>query len=1041
MFMKETIRTGEIGAGATFSFQERMKNTMSPHTNRRDFIQGSATLSLTALSPSAIALRALAEGLAGVSSSTPSPMATTGHPLMQPNLAHSLATRCLAKPVFERRILDDMETDKGWAPTSTVKLSYTEERSRTGKRSLRFSTLMRNEEFIRATRSPKGNFTGGEASFIGMPFSAFATLAFDTPQDWSSFNRISLWCYLHPTAIPITSLSLQFLCQDASAGPWDPVAIHYIGELKPGEWNHLTWEISEYPRNKVVEFILFKPTPGVPLGGLDPEITFDFDELALERIEVEPVSGWNVTSGKIAYSHFGYRPGAVKLAFCSEAEAATFDLIDAAAGTRIAQLPVKAVKNARAGYAVLEFTEVTRPGSYLLACGNSHSEEFRIGDDVWDLLIDATLNTLSGFRCGCSAPGAHDACHLDTFVEYQGERRSMAGGWHDAANNTQQADSSHLTVYTMLQLYERLNADPAQSERAARALDEALWGLDWSLRMRFAPGIRLLGSHVAYWTDSKVGTDDDVVQYGAAHDLRNNIYALVALSTAARVLRRTDSSLAQRILKVAEEDYADIRPNVDHPVKPVTYGDVGRGSWRDLAAYLTVSTIELFRVTGNPVYKNDAIRYGNWLVSLEEQSFIDGSPVTGYFYADAERTKIQREVYGGCDDSGLLALEALCESFPEESDWINWYAGLLIYSEYYCRQGSFASAPFDVIPTTVWRREDLETDIRPDRHGEGMATKPLPMFPTPPSAEVTRRQMRAMYEAGTELTPEMRLRIFPIWFNHVQHGSTTGHLCRTAGLGCAARIRGSLDLAELAARQIQWIVGANPFSRSLMFGVGYDYWQNFTCNNINFVGGLGLGMNSYGADAPAWPNNAVFPYKEQWSYSSNRMAINLAHSAVPARIRGRTAGMTTLREQRTDQIMQLGAGEFDRTLPPGRYVATCRGFEWNMDLVGGRTYFLALDPELAVTLTLDAGEVDGEVTVRAKLRGAGAHQIDLKLFNLTGANAGRKVILTPGKVTYLEWTLKVNDRSKSWVAVAIPESAPDLRKEVFGRVGAFAELS
>jgi hypothetical protein len=171
------------------------------------------------------------------------------------------------------------------------------------------------------------------------------------------------------------------------------------------------------------------------------------------------------------------------------------------------------------------------------------------------------------------------------------------------------------------------------------------------------------------------------------------------------------------------------------------------------------------------------------------------------------------------------------------------------------------------------------------------------------------------------------------------------------------------------------------------------------------------------------------------------MAINLAHSAVPARIRGRTAGMTTLREQRTDQIMQLGAGEFDRTLPPGRYVATCRGFEWNMDLVGGRTYFLALDPELAVTLTLDAGEVDGEVTVRAKLRGAGAHQIDLKLFNLTGANAGRKVILTPGKVTYLEWTLKVNDRSKSWVAVAIPESAPDLRKEVFGRVGAFAELS
>ena len=97
------------------------------------------------------------------------------------------------------------------------------------------------------------------------------------------------------------------------------------------------------------------------------------------------------------------------------------------------------------------------------------------------------------------------------------------------------------------------------------------------------------------------------------------------------------------------EDYADILPDVKTPLTKLTFGDAGRGTWRDLAAYLTVSAVELFRVTGKPSYRADAIRFGSWLADLQEQSFIDGSPVTGYFYADAARTQIQRELYGSCD--------------------------------------------------------------------------------------------------------------------------------------------------------------------------------------------------------------------------------------------------------------------------------------------------------------------------------------------------------------------------------------------------------
>ena len=108
-------------------------------TNRRDFLKGSTSLSLIQLSHSGKLL-----GLNGIAPlpnpvDTPSPSATIGHPLMVPNLGHSLAVRCLSKPVLASRIIDDMETDQGWTPSPVVKLSYTTERARSGAHSMRFT--------------------------------------------------------------------------------------------------------------------------------------------------------------------------------------------------------------------------------------------------------------------------------------------------------------------------------------------------------------------------------------------------------------------------------------------------------------------------------------------------------------------------------------------------------------------------------------------------------------------------------------------------------------------------------------------------------------------------------------------------------------------------------------------------------------------------------------------------------------------------------------------------------------------------------------
>ena len=1013
---------------------------MREHMNRRGFLQGSAALSLTAL-PSSGPLRALKAAIPANAPMTAFTAATLGHPLLSATLEHSLAVRCLTKPVADYLVIDDMETDSGWTSSPEMKISYTAERTRSGKRSLRMSTLLRNEAFIHASIAPNGHFKGDEAFFFGQPFSAFAAKAFERPQNWSAFNRISLWCYLHPTVSPTTSISLQFLCAGAGSGPWDPLPIHFIGDLKPGKWNHLTWEISEYQRDKVVMFVVMKPCSGLPIATSDPSITFDLDDLRLERVEVEPVSAWQVTKGKISYSHFGYRPGAEKLAFCSEPGEKTFRVLNGESGVVVTELPTQQITNTRGHFTVLDFSSAVAPGTYKLQCGASNGEAFPITEESWNLLLDATLNSFHGFRCGCAVLDSHDACHLDTFVEYEGDRRCMAGGWHDAANNTQFADSTHMSIYALMRLYEQLASDQQQARRARTVLDEARWGLDWSLRMRFAPGIRLAKNYTSYWTDSKVGTIDDVLQTDAGNDLRENIYAVVALAASARVLRAADPRMAAEALKAAEEDYAVLLPSVTAPIQPITYGDAGRGSWRDLAAFLTVSAVELYRATRKETYRADALRFGGWLASLQEKTFVDGSPVTGYFYADAARTQIQREVWGGNDDSGFLALRALCEAFPDEPGWMEWYAGLLVYSEYYCREGGQASAPFHVIPTTVWRRQDLLTDNRPDTIGGAMSVHSSPMFPTPVSEELTQSQRLKMYEAGAALSPEMRLRVFPIWYNHVQHGCTTGQLNRAAGLGCAAAVRGRLDVAELTARQLQWVVGANPFSRSIVFGIGYDYWQNFTVDNVNFVGGMGLGLNSYEADMPAWPNNAVFPYKEQWSYSSSRIALNLAQCAASAHLVGHAKITVLLREQRTGVVTKVSSGDINLALSPGRYLASGGGAEWRFDLVGGRTYSLRFDPAQALTLSVRSATADDKVTVQAELHGAGTQVVSVRLFNLTGEISQKTVTLRSGSSEHTSWKLRVLDVKKPWIAVLIPESAPDLRQEVFGRIGTYPKLS
>jgi hypothetical protein len=1001
--------------------------------DRRQFLQGSSALGATLL----LAHDALGRTGVGTARAPLAGPPVSVAPLLQPRLEDSLDARCRAKRVLASRLLDDMEHNTGWTASAAVTLEYTHERSRSGTRSLRLRTLLRNEDYIRQARAPNGTFTGSAVLFDGTPFSASAGLRFDPPQDWSAYNRLSLWCFLHASGNPINSLSLQFLCDGAPAGPADPISVHYFSDLEQGEWNHLVWEIPEFRRDRVSQLVLFQPISGVPNRHAEAAVIYDLDELRLERVDAEVVQGWQVPNGTIAYSHVGYQPEASKIAICGGSGAELFSLHEAHGGREVARLPTRAIHNARGDFRVLDFSAYTRPGRYRLRCGTVQSEPFSIAAGVWRTLTEQILNGFSGLRCGCAVPGVHDACHLDVFVEYRGERRVVGGGWHDAANLTQGPGRTHLSCVALLRLYEqlsRLRVDPALADRA-RA--EALWGLEWSLRLRFGPGIRCLYGDYSYYTDGIPGTLDDVMQQNVGEDLFQNILAVLATATAARVLGDREPHVARRALRAAIEDYAALRPQMMTPPRDAPPIDINEGSWRDRIGYLTLAAVELHRCTGDAHYRTDAKRFARWLMELQEQRFLGGSPVTGYFYEDAGRTRIVHEFHSSFEESGLLALQALCETWPSDADWMQWYAALLIYSEYFCRSGSRASAPFDMIPAAVWRRADLDAALPVDRMGKVLAAHPNPVFPTAPTREQSREQMLRMFEAGERLTDDTRLRMFPLWHNHVQHGASVVHLSKNAGLLAAAQVRGSRVLAELAARQMQWLLGANPFSRSLIYGVGYDYWQNFCVSLPNLVGGMSLGFNSYQDDAPAWGNNAVFPYKEQWVYASCRLALNLAQLGMPVRIRGVAGAGADFREERTGTIVSIPAGRFDRVLPAGAYTVSYGGIRRRLELVEGRDYGLTLDPQSAILIELEAAPSGpGFVDLSVRTRGRGTHALELRTFNLRAPQARRQVSLEPDVASLWTQRFAILESDKPWVLVVVPDGEMDARQELWGAVEA-----
>lgn len=759
-------------------------------------------------------------------------------PLETP-VENALLTKWAGKVVKDSLLIDDMEGKARWKKNNGIAtLQYTTEHAVDGKQALRYHTSLRDTAHIMSpeNRSPWGSFggqQGGGASF---------GITFDEPQDWSAYNRVSIWVYIHPSANPNHHFFLEVINEGTDYNTVTPRKDTVVQDLEAGKWHNVVWEITNMERDKVKHFNIFQTLIGYDDAMGEEYVTYDFDRLQLQRVDADNYEGWAVPEAQFAFSHIGYRPQDLKQALTAAGTEQKFHLLDEN-GKVVYTGATEQVSNKNGNFTQMDFSDFRTPGIYRLKYASAVSKPFPIDDEVWLEPMFSGINFYFCQRCGYEVPGIHSVCHKDWFGFHGDEKLSINGGWHDAGDLSQGYYRTAIGAYVLMRNWQVVNNNPALAALSAKLKDEAMWGIKWLLKTRFPDGYHISWARQRIYSDNKEGTIDDVV-IKAQNVPWENFLGAAVLTMAGQIYPELGNEELQRMESAALDNWEQAYK---------TGGDWSRASYQE-ASWGSVSSVMLYQKTKDEKYKNAAIRFGQLLMSCQEQVFQEGIPVTGYFFTDSERRRPVYNNHGAFNEAPMLAFRTLCQAFPEAEDWMKWYASAAIYSDYFMKRGSEIAAPFHLIPNAVYRKSDMLAHRN----------------------EYNRKYNMIQYNDGTQLNENYAIRTYPIWDGELFHGGTSCHLSGSWALAEASRLRGDEAGMQLVGKQLEWTFGRNPFDQTLMYGVGYNFTPQFAYCTKNIVGSLPVGMDCMKNDEPYWHGSAYATSKEMWIAPVNRFMGTVA---------------------------------------------------------------------------------------------------------------------------------------------------------------------
>ena len=215
------------------------------------------------------------------------------------------------------------------------------------------------------------------------------------------------------------------------------------------------------------------------------------------RLEVKDASGASVEAQEeeviLAVDQVGYRPEDEKIFYVPDSAAGdTFAVIRDASGGIVAEgmLGESVYDEASDQYLRRgDFSSLTQTGIFHIEIENETesivSAPFRVNEDVYGDLFEAAVKMLTMQRCGTAlsqetaGEWAHDECHTNkALICGTDEKKDVTGGWHDAGDYGRYVVPGAKTAADLF-LAAEFSGDDDLS-----LLDEALWELDWMLKMQ-----------------------------------------------------------------------------------------------------------------------------------------------------------------------------------------------------------------------------------------------------------------------------------------------------------------------------------------------------------------------------------------------------------------------------------------------------------------------------------------------------------------------------------------------------------------------------
>jgi hypothetical protein len=446
-----------------------------------------------------------------------------------------------------------------------------------------------------------------------------------------------------------------------------------------------------------------------------------------------------------------------------------------------------------------DFSALKDDGIFQVRCGALRSRCFTVHAAVYDVPLRVVFGYFPAARCGNTTTGWAGPCHRDDGkLAPAGEHRDFAGGYHQSSDLRKWAAFEMLGVMGLLEFAQ--GQAPVWDNGAIA--EEVRWGCDYFQKLVRDDGGMYDSVFIPIWWGPR--------DYYASDPPPPALWNMIRYqATAAGYFANKDASYGAKCRQTAERVWSymnsDKRPRglyrppamppLGHGPLKTMFDSFYNGSAQELAHRLGAA-LALHRATGDTTILEDAAESASALVEVQAVESSAPGKRSGVFWEGSAGDRLASTALGfGYFGNGAIGL-GLCEmigSSPRHPDVIKWREAVGRIAEMYC--DTARRNPWGLVATDFTIRDTPITN----------GGNPEDFYPG------GTLRARSAYGLKRFLGYQYRRYLY-----HYQIMLAALFLNRAAELGGPAAGR------AVAQRQLDWIMGCNPFDASAIEGVGYN---------------------------------------------------------------------------------------------------------------------------------------------------------------------------------------------------------------------------